>query len=710
MTVLAPVVILTIWGGSYVWACVLALSAPGKPVALDYKTPGGILHIRAESYAVDWDHGTAHVGDLTITSPDGQQILYARDVLARGLNLPTPKLVRVDVRDVRATVTRLDTGEFDIQGYLPQKQGPPSQIPFEVSLNRADVKVVDLAGKSPFEQPVTALDLDVRGVGDDWIASAALNLARTGNVRVDVQSMPSQGLLIRGKTPGLELARIFQHFKTTPDLKNAPFLQDLRMGSLKVFGPVSVFIPKKKGFEVQTNVKAIGSDIAYGRYAVDRATFDGLITQNSARGELDATNGATHANFNGSIIWPNGVALGGKLVASSPSPGALPAWIRDLIPAKIGFADANWAGWLDYHKETGFRAQGDLSAARVTAYDQEVVQPRLAVDLNDKNARLGIQSGVYAGAPIQGAVLIGIDQQTLMGAVTAKNVGLADVGRRLGAKGLSGTAEVSVLLGGTRTHPTAVLQARGDGTYAVNGHSITGRFQAAGNYQGDSIQVDRFRIGTGAGSVRALGTISLKQRTLALDVDATNLQLQKLRDDLAGSINVSGVLKGKLDDPQFSGRALALGIEAGGQEIPFASADVSASKNQVAASNLTVVKGTGQATGEVAINLKNHKLDGHLSADNVLLNEYLGEEALGIVTIPNLTIAGTLDKPRVAGSAFGNDLVLGGIRVDHAQIDTRLDGTVAHVENAVAQIGEGTITATGSYDYEKKTGDRKSVV
>lgn len=704
MTVLAPVVILTIWGASYVWACVLALSAPGRPVKLDYKTPGGVLYIRAESYAVDWDRGTVHVGDLKVAGPDGKTIATAGDIVATGVYLPNPKVINVNVRDVKATVVRLKGGKFDIQDYLPEQEGPPSQIPFAVNLNRADVTIIDRAGGTDYRKLATVLDLDVRGVGEDWIAGASVDLGDTGSVRAELQNLPKSGFMIRGRTAGLQLAPILEHLRGTGDLKNATFLDKFHVGSLKAFGPVSVFIPKEKGFEVQTNLKALATDVRYDRYSAQQAYFDGLVTQNSARGQLDARDGATKASFNGSIVWQSEIVLGGKLVASTPSRGSLPSWVQELIPSDVRFANARWDGWLDFRPGTGIRLQGDVDASTVDAYDQSIDQPRLAVDLDGRRLRLGIQSGAYAGAPIKGALLVGIDDTSLTGAITATKVNLRTVGSRFGAKGLAGTADVSLLIGGVRTDPTVVMQARGNGTYRVNGKPITGRFQVAGNYSNDVLNIDRARVGSAAGSVRAIGRVSLKNRTLSLNIDATNIQLQKLREDILGNINVSGVLQGRLSDPRFKGKAMALGLQVGGQDIPFVSANLVGNKGIVSANDVQVIKGTGQASGNVAVNLKTKGLSGSLSADNVLLNEYLGEEALGVVRIPELTLAGTYESPRLAGTAYGDDLIFGGIRVDHAEIATSLKGSVATIESATAKIGEGSVTATGKYDYNTKIG------
>jgi hypothetical protein len=703
ITVLAPVAILAIWGSSYVWSCVLVLSAPGKPLEFKFLSKAGSLTLRAESYAIDWDHRAGFADRLHVYGPDGVELASANRIEAVGLSLPSPTAIRVRVRDVRAKVTRLESGRFDIFDFLPEQEGPPADIPFLVTINRADVDIIDRAGTVPFRQNAIARDVEVRGVGNKWVANGALELPGTGAMRAELQNLPNEGFLLRGHTAGLQLAPLLAHLKTTKDIDRAPFLKDLRLTSLEAFGPVSLFIPKNAAFEIESRVRAIGKNVRYGEYAADQAFFDGSVSQTDARGRLDARYGSVKAKFNGSMVWRKEVAVGGALVVDSPSSTALPAWLRRLIPQEIAFRDGHMDGWLDY-RSSGVRIEGAVAARQASAYGQTVDRPRVRLTAGSEQVRIGIESATWAGTPVTGAVLVGIRRPSLTGALAAKSVNLATVANRFGARGLSGKALVSLLLGGTPKNPTAILQATGDGSYRVNGKLITGRFQAAGNATGDLVRIERLRVGTSAGSARAIGTLSLKRRTLSLDVDATNIQLEKLRDDVAGQINASGVVNGTFSNPQFNGQAMALGLEASGQDVPFASARVSADRTRLVASGLRVVKGTGEASGDLAVNWKSRGLSGSLHAENLLLNEYLGSDAIGTVTIPNLSLSGTIGDPRLAGTAYGDNLVVGGIRVDRAEIASTMKGSVANIESLLARLGEGTITGSGKYDYKKKSG------
>jgi hypothetical protein len=704
ITVLAPVAILAIWGSSYVWSCVLVLSAPGKPLEFKYQSKSGPLTLRAESYAIDWDHKAGFIEGFHIYGPDGADLASARRIDAVGLQFPNPTAIRVRARDVRAKLTRLESGRFDIQDYLPERQGPPSDIPFSVTVNRADVTLIDKAGKDGFRQLAIARDIEVRGFGEKWVADAALELPGTGSLRAELQSLPNEGFLLRGRTAGIQLAPLLAHFKKTPDIARAPFLKDLQLTSLEAFGPVSVFVPKDKAFQIETRMRAIATNVRYVDYAADKAFFEGVLSGTEARGRLDALYGPTKAKFNGSMIWKSGIEVGGALAVDSPSSAALPPWLRNQIPSEIAFRGGHMDGWLDYRPSSGLRVEGLVHANQASAYGQSFDKPKVNLTAGTEQLRIGIVSGMWAGTPVTGALLVGIRSPSLTGALTANSVNLATVANRFGAKGLSGKAQVSVLLGGTRTHPTAILQATGNGSYKVNGKVLTGRFQAAGNYASDIVKIERLRVGTSAGSARAIGTLSLKSKAITLDVDATNIQLEKLRDDLAGQINASGVVTGTLSNPQFNGEAMALGLKASDQELPFASARITADRNRLIASRLRAVKGTGEAAGDLAINFKSRGLSGSLRADNVLLNEYLGEDALGTVTIPNLTLGGTLDDPRLAGTAYGDNLLIGGIRLDRAEIASTMRGTVANIESLTAKIGAGAVTGSGKYDYKKKTG------
>jgi autotransporter translocation and assembly factor TamB len=704
ITVLAPVAILAVWGSSYVWSCVTVLSAPGKPVEYKYRSRSGELRFWAESYAIDLKTGTGHATHPRIFGPDGQVIGSAERIDVSGISFSSLNAVSVAVRDVKAKLKRLKSGRFDIQDYLPEKQGPPSDVSYLVTVNRVDLALTDLAGKTPYLQEAIATDVEVRGVGDKWFATGALELPGTGKLSAEVQNLPNEGFLLRGNTSGLRLAGLLDHVRETPDIERAAFLKDFHAASLEAIGPVSLYIPKDKSFQVETRIKAIGQNVRYQDYSADQAYFNGTVSENQATGELDARLGPTKAMFNGSLVWRGDLALGGRLVVDSPTPGSLPHWAHKILPSQVAYNNAHLDGWIDYRKGPGVRLEASIAAPKASFYEQAFDQPKISLTAGTDQIRVGIDGGKWAGTPVHGAVLVGLKSPGLTGAITADAVNLATVADRFKAHGLNGKATVSLLLGGTPAKPTAILEASGSGSYRINGQLVTGRFQAAGNYVADQVNIDRLRVHTDAGNARAVGVVSLRKRTLSLQVDATNIRIEKLRKDLIGSINASGVVNGTLSDPQFSGSALALGIKVSDQEIPFISGSLKANKDRMIANDLRIIKGTGEATGDAALNFHTRGLSGTLSANNVLLNEYLGDQALGSVTVPKLTLGGTLDQPRFAGTAYGDNLLLGGIRVDRAEIASSMNGSVVNVESLTAKVGDGTIAASGKYDYSQKFG------
>ena len=338
VTVLAPIAILAIWGGSYLWSCILILSAPGKPIEVKYNTRNGVLRLIADSYAIDWGHGNAHIEHPRVYDPNGKVIVAAEHVDAMGISFPLSHTIVVHVRNVTGTLTRSSSGKFVFQDYLPEQTGPPSKVPFDVSVNRAEVLIVDLAGKVPYRQGVTADAIDVRGVGDEWLASGLLNVDRQGSLTAEVQSLPNEGILVRGNTNGLQLASLLEHVRSTPDLDPTGEIRNFRASSLEAIGPVSFYIPKGKAFEIQTRIKAVAKDVHYRDYAADQAFFDGVVGRSGGNGELDARYGATKARFKGSMVWAKDAQLGGELAVDSGSSAGLPIWIHRLIPNQISYS------------------------------------------------------------------------------------------------------------------------------------------------------------------------------------------------------------------------------------------------------------------------------------------------------------------------------------------------------------------------------------
>ncbi len=705
MTVLAPIAILAVWGSSYVWSCVVALSAPGKPVEFKYKSLAGTVRLRADAYSIDWDHGFARAEHPRIFDPAGSEIVSAEHIDASGISLPNLKSITLNVRNVQGRLVRLRDGTFDIQDYLPERKGPASTIPFSVTVNRADLAIEDLFGATPYRQRAVAEGVEVRGIGDNWLATGSVSSPGLGSIQGEVDNLPGEGLLVRAKTTGFQLEPVLEHVRATRDIEKAPFLKDLSARSMEVSGPMSLLIAKGQGTKFEGQINASADGVKYREYAADHVSVQAAVDELGASGRLDASLGRVKANLDGAYVWQKEPELGGQLHLDTPSEADLPRWLHRLVPAAVSsMTDAHVDGWLAYKQGGGLSFQGPIQARNAVVYEQPIEQPKVAIAANPNEVRVGIEGGRWAGTPLTGAMIVGVKSPTLTGALTAGSVDLATVANRLGTKGISGKARVSLLLGGLRTNPTAILQAEGNGNYRVHGKLITGKFQAVGNLANDQLVVERLRIGTSAGSARAIGTVSIKNKTLSLKVDATNLRLETLRENLSGNLNASGIVGGTTANPSFKGQAVALDVKVSGKEIPFASSDVTADRTRIQASGLRVVKGTGEAVGDLALNLKTRTLTGSGSAKNLLLNEYLGDDALGTVTVPSITVGGTLDKPLVAGTAFGENLLLGGIRVDRADLESSLNGTVATLDKFVAKVGDGSVHGSGKYDYQTKAG------
>ncbi len=694
---------LAIWGTSYLSSCLLFLTAPGLPFQLKYKSPGGELTLIGDAYAFDYRHGRLSLVEPHVLDPNGTEVARVNRLTVSGLAYP---LSRIDVRGDRVigSITRLATGKLDFQSYLPPSQGPPSTLPFAITFNEGVVLVRDLSGKRPFVRQINGSEIDVRGIGERWLASANLDISQTGSARATVQHLPDKGYLVRASTTSLSLASLFEHLKTTPEGHYFGALKQLNVDQLVVKGPAAIFIPTKAPFQVELQLDAVGDGIRYEKYRIDHAVFKGRVSESGAAGKLIARRGALHADFLGSTAWDHGFSVGGQLSATAPSRASLPSYLSQYIPASIVFSGGRLKGWLSYGAKSGFGLDSRFIGSSATAYDQRFEQPDLDLYVDQSRVRIGINKAVWAGTPVEGAAQIGLKGNQLVGEFKAANANLSTLARRFGANGLTGQADASILVGGTTTKPTILAQASGTAGYPVNGKKITANFRAAANLVNDELDLQRATARTDAGYFRAVGKIYLKGSKLHLKLEGNGVNLAMLQDKLAGTVSGSGVLDGTFSDPRFHGRAIALGVKVAEQDIPFASARLEASRNAITANDVRIVKGSGEATGDIAYSLRDQGLSGQFAVRNLLLNEYFGEDALGAVNIPDLTVGGTLDHPVAAGDAFGENLLLAGIQVDTARIKSSLDGSVARIDEATVQIGDGEITVSGDYDTAAEAG------
>ncbi|MDE2499463.1 MAG: translocation/assembly module TamB domain-containing protein [Alphaproteobacteria bacterium] len=431
--------------------------------------------------------------------------------------------------------------------------------------------------------------------------------------------------------------------------------------------------------------------LAHGRFARDRS---GVMTAILERTEWKGTSAQGH------VVIPPG---------DSPPRGSVSLHIGNL---------ADIAPLLGATLGGGADANIDIQAGRKRAIAKLHGQLR---DLQVSDTRVGrvdVDGNIddLLGTPVLAiaAKITGLQTSGFTGSATAT------VNGPLNAAALRLTSDISTSAGDRVSLDMAALADTSRNTIVL--HHMGGAWRgqplnlvkpATVSFK-DGVSIDRLRLGIGHAEVDLAGRITPK---LALTASVTNLAPNVLFPaaggvTMDGTLSASAELSGSLQSPegafQLHGRGLRM--RDAPQHAP-ATLDVTGTlKNAVVALDAKLEGGQSlrlAVKGDVPLR-PGHPLDLRAggSADLGLVNGFLaatGQSLTGVLTL-NATVAGTLSKPRLNGTAglakgefrdYANGLRLR----DIAAAFEAQDGAV-RISQLTAHAGQGTITGSGSVDLD----------
>jgi translocation and assembly module TamB len=726
---------LAIWGGTYLLDCFRALEAPGIPVRFEYASPGGTVTFTAASYTLDLDRGILRLQRPRLTNPEGgllasvdgvqvdlvtgrdeqkptgwQALLFGDDEQNRGWRalLDPDRGIKTRAWGIRGQFVRLASGQFEIERYLPPPTDQEGGVPFQIGLEDVAVEFVDLMGDRPYRQAIRTQVARISGLGDDWIAGADLNAPGIGRVALALQGVAASGIHVSARARELELAPLLAHVLTTKPFKGTDYAQ-LRAESLKLVGPVRVFLPTEKAAKVESRLVLRAEGVRYGEYAVDRATFRGLLNEGGAQGAIDAVVDGIRGRFDGSATWAGEeIRAAGQVAANAPNPQALPLWLRRELPADVGFEDARFRGWVQYGAKGAYRVSGDARATEARYGNERIQDADVAVRARPERIVLNVRRARYGQESATGILAIDPKSRTLAGAVRAGSLDLGRLAQRFGFEGLSGNAAVVATLGGTMGKPSVSLLAQGQASYAQEaGQPMSlGDFEIDGLLRDGSLQIRRGVLRGPLGLIAANGSIGTSTDALGIGIVGRRLDPSPLFPELDGEGNLVAQVSGTLKNPKATGYVEFYNAQYGDRLIPAIRTDIVADRNRFALRGVRVTSGTAEITGDAALAFKGRRLSGNFRAQGVQLADVApgNEDLAGGVNIPRLTLGGTLTDPQVVAEVTGEDLVVRGSKVE--SVTARLRGNKREVilEEAVAEANGGRLAVDGRYDLKTQGG------
>jgi hypothetical protein len=710
-TVLAPLGILLFWGGSYLLACAEYLANPGVPLRIEYRSPAGIdLLITADSYVYDTRDGDLTVVKPRVTAPDGTVLLYADRVDAYDLPVLATERKRavITARNAYATIRRKPDGMLDLFDYLPKREGPSGDFPFTVTLDRGRIKFIEETGPQKFVQNISLTEVAVEGVGDRWVASGNATLSNLGDVNLSIQNQPDSGSWFRGSTDRLEVATLFRAFRNTLEGRRTPVLRDIDADSLVIKGPFEIFIPSEAGARFQAAVVADATDFRYGReYFAQNLSFDGVVSAEGGQGRLIASNAGLDVDFSGVADWEKELKIDGSLEATAANMAAVPAPIRNQLPRQIAIqGPIGFDGRLGF-ADAGVVLNGVANGASVTAFDEVIASPVFVVDYSAAGLTLSAQKGSWRGSPFVGSFAIDRKTNRLSGSVNVAKLNLGALADRFNIEGFTGVGAVDVLLAGTTQNPVAYIRSVSSANYKWSPRlpAYPGRLTLAATLRDDRLVFDQAYMVSTAGSISASGSYNIGSKQLNLVAVGSGIDLERLDPRLEGIGRFRANIGGTLNQPRYQGTAELFGLYIQDQAIPILTGTFSGDRNSLTATNLNATKGASSAQGEVRLRFSDMALDGRFQAKGVQLNDFLGQDYLATIDLPDARLGGTFAKPTFNATATADAIVILGSRIDSAKGVVTYKNDVLQVDDIVAQVGGGSASGYLSYDVSKARGN-----
>lgn len=696
-------VALLVWGGVYIASCLETLSAPGVPIRLDYASPGGKVTLTAASFNFDTQKGRLRVIRPQLVGPEGP-LASADAIVADGLwidrqpNSP----VRVDLRNANAVVRRQKGGRFEFQDYLPETEGPPTAVPFAVTADSVRLTYIDRTTAQPWSQTAVATNVRAEGIGDRWLASTEARIADVGQLMATVQSLPERGLLIEGRTTGLELGLALNRFRRTQEGAKVPELRDVRIGRLVATGPLTVFVPREAPAQLALDVRALGENVGFADYQFSSADFQGTVTLDGAKGAVIAVAPGLRGRYLGAVRWDDGIVTSGALDVTSPTLASTPRWFRSLIPAEISYQNAAYAGWVSYDDTTGFRLAGPMRSAWVRAYGEEFRNATAQFQLDPDRFRLSQVKGVWSGSQIDGAFALTFADGSLAAGFRSPSVDLRPLARRFRIAGVEGRVAAEGGVRGTLRNPRAFVRATGSAAYEDR---VRGRVDVAVRYEDGGFLLTRGVATTNLGQLVATASADAAGRVKGR-FEVADLRGEAIEPSWRGAARLSGVLGGTVKNPTAQGYAEAYNVGTEDFIVPFAKAQIEADQRRVRVTSLTAVRGPAELSGNAELRLSDRALTGRLAATNVLISEFLSEreDVVGAVDVPQATLSGTLANPRLVASVTGSNLFFQGRGIEQASGRLIVDTRQVSLERLTATLLNGTLNGQGFYRFASRRG------
>ncbi len=642
---------------------------------------------------------------MTITDPDGRRLAAAKEILLNDI-VPGKKPITVVVRDGFVRVERLPNGRLKAFDYAPSRTGPPSTTAYSVDVERMSVLYDDRTTAVSYRKWLSSPLIRVDGVGGRWVSSATLRIDQVGSLAVRMRGTDEGRFDLQGSTNHLEVAKLLRRFVSSPDLQRAPSLRGVTMSRGSVRGHFEVAVVPQSPVVWRSSLVGSLQDFSYGNDVhIANGTVTATLNQQGARGLASVSDAGSHAVFDGTLDWRNGLILGGKLVADAPRARSLPKFLARMVPPDLAFDSARFQGWLDYREPQGVRVSGLVQADQARYAGELVTHPLGRLDFDPREAIIDqVQTG-WQSASLTGAFHYDLVHRQLVGHVRAPQADLARLSRRFGLSAIEGKADVDLVITGTAASPKILARASGTATSHEQGYTVRlGRLELAAHYQDKNLGIDRLTVVGPSGTMSANGYWSSKQDKIDVNLLATSVPLGAFLDSVDGSGAFAGKIVGTAHAPRAEGQIEVFNAQVAGQDLPFLRGDVVIDRDGLTADNVLAFKSGARAFGQGHVRFRDKLLERTFDATGINLKNYPPQELSGIARVRSGQISGTLDNPAFSALVEAENVVATNFSLDQVEAQVVLKDRSLLVQSAHGTAGSGSLNGSGAFSLESKTG------
>jgi hypothetical protein len=679
--------------------------SPGRSARYVYDSPQGPVTLRFDSYRVDLENRQAEAFGLTVKDPEDGQLAEVDQIQVTLENqVPVVEVSRADL-----VVQREEDGDFLIQKLLPEAEETREQTPFRVYVDQANVRYIDRTQPETLERVVRLSDVAAEGGKRGFVVNLTAFQSQIGTVPLQIQSLEGGALSLKTNLQRAQLASAWPVLQRWVDLDDLlePY-QPFSFESIIASGPVYVLVPAdNQPPEFHGELALEARNVTFGDY-LRNAQLQTTIATDGLQFNVDAVlrQAGLEAMFDGYFETKNGLQLAGNVVAEASSLRVLPPGAVGSLPGDLAAEGLATTGYV-FAREDSFVYNGEASATVLALTQERLQDVRADLVLTLDSLAVRQANANWRGTPVQAAANLDFNADQIQAYAMLERTRLEAIGAEYGFSDVEGYAEATLAVTGTLASPQAELYATGYGAYRLSPtrSAEIGQFQLRAQGGLDRLDVERLFIQGANGVATGDGFIDLANDRLALNVQGGGIQLAAFDEQYGGLGFFEASIGGSLSNPQAEGRLEVFGASAADQEIPFLAADLRGDLDSLTVDRFVATTGVGVVEGQGEYIFDDQNLSASVTGRDIQLTTFLGEEVVGAVQVPSLNVSGTLEDPQLEGEVIVEGLATAGVFIDQVVVQVEADRRELNLVSAVANIGEGIVTANGKYGLETETGE-----